>query len=91
MPVVPHGIAGVDCSGVVVAAVEDSNVELRCSKCGAVLGVVQVGIMEGLLGLDCATTTCPHCGKLNAFAGSNDVSSYTCDGCGMAVEIEGGE
>jgi hypothetical protein len=25
------------------------------------VGVVQVGIMEGLLGLDCATTTCPHC------------------------------
>jgi phage FluMu protein Com len=90
MPVVPHGIAGVNCSGVVVAAVEDSDVELRCSKCGAVLGVVQVGIMEGLLGLDCATAECPHCGKLNTFPGSSEVSTYTCDGCGKVIEIEEG-
>jgi phage FluMu protein Com len=91
MPVVRHGIAGVDCSGVVVAAVENSDVELRCNKCGAVVGVVQVGIMEGLLGLDCATAECPHCGKLNTFPGSSEVSTYICDGCGKAVEIEGGE
>jgi hypothetical protein len=90
MPVVPHGITGVDCSGYVVAVVEESDVELRCNECGAVVGVVQVGIMEGLLGLDCATTTCPHCGKENTFPGSSDVSTYTCEGCGKAVEIEGG-
>jgi hypothetical protein len=90
MPVVPHGITGVDCSGYVVAVVEESDVELRCNKCGAVVGVVQVGIMEGLLGLDCATTTCPHCGKENTFPGSRDVSTYTCEGCGKAVEPEGG-
>jgi hypothetical protein len=52
MPVVPHGIGGVDCSGRIVAAVEDDSVELQCDRCGAVVGVVQVGIMEGLLGLD---------------------------------------
>jgi hypothetical protein len=69
MPAVPHGIAGVDCSGVVVAVVEDSDVELRCDKCDAVVGVVQVGIMEGLLGLDCSTAACPHCGKVNTFRG----------------------
>ena len=91
MPVVPHGITGVGCSGYVVAVVEESDVELRCNECGAVVGVVQLGIMEGLLGLGCATTTCPHCGRENTFPGSSDVSTYTCDGCGMAVEIEGGE
>ena len=53
MPSVLHGITGVDCSGRVVAIVEDSNVELRCERCGTVVGVVQVGIMEGLLGLEC--------------------------------------
>ena len=84
MPVVPHAIAGVNCSGYVVAVVEDSNVELRCNKCGGVVGVIQVGIMEGLLGLDCAETTCPHCGKLNTFPGSSEVSPYVCDGCGKA-------
>ncbi len=89
MPVVPHGITGVNCSGYVVAEVENNNVELRCNKCGGVVGVVQVGVMEGLLGLDCASTTCPHCGRENTFPGSSDVSTYTCEGCGKAVEIEG--
>jgi transposase-like protein len=46
--------------------------------------------MEGLLGLDCATITCPHCGRENTFPGSSDVPTYTCQGCGKAVEIEGG-
>ena len=91
MPVVPHGITGVDCSGCVVAVVEESDVELRCDKCGAVVGVVQVGIMEGLLGLDCATAECPHCGKLNTFPGASEVSTYTCDGCGKVIENESGE
>jgi hypothetical protein len=48
-----HGIAGVEYQGRVVAVVEDTTVELRCDQCGAVVGVVQAGIMEGLLGLDC--------------------------------------
>jgi hypothetical protein len=58
-PCVLHGITGVDCSGRSVAVVEDSTVELRCNKCGAVVGVVQVGIMEGLLGLDCTGSDLP--------------------------------
>jgi hypothetical protein len=91
MPVVPHGIAGVNCSGYVVAVVEDDNVELRCDKCGGVVGVVQVGIMEGLLGLDCAASECPHCGKVNTFPGSSEVSNYVCDGCGKAVDGGSGE
>ena len=53
MPVVRHGVAGVECSGCIVAVVEGGTVELHCNLCGAVVGVVQVGIMEGLLGLDC--------------------------------------
>ena len=91
MPVVPHGITGVNCSGYVVAVVEESDVELRCNKCGGVVGVVQVAVMEGLLGLNCATATCPLCGKENTFPGSSDMSTYTCDACGQVVEIEGGE
>jgi hypothetical protein len=52
MPVVAHRLAGADCPGCVVAVVEEGTVELRCGGCGAVVGVVQVGIMEGLLGFD---------------------------------------
>ncbi len=53
MPAVQHAFGGVDCGGSIVAIVESGTVELRCNTCGAVVGVVQVGIMEGLLGLDC--------------------------------------
>ena len=35
MPIVSHGISGVDCIGRIVAAVEDRDVELRCNHCGA--------------------------------------------------------
>jgi hypothetical protein len=89
MPVVPHENAGVECPGHVVAVVEGRTVELRCSQCGGVVGVVQVGIMEGLLGLDCATATCPHCGKLHTFTDSLDVTRYVCEGCGRVVDAEG--
>ena len=66
MPIVPHGTApGVECCGCIVAVVEDQNVELRCNECGAVVGVIQIDILRGLLGLDAAKVTCPHCGKLN--------------------------
>ena len=90
MPVVPHGISGLDCSGCIVAVVEDTNVELRCNKCGDVVGVVQVNIMEGLLGLDCAEATCPHCGKVNTFSSFSEISTYVCDQCGNTVELAGG-
>jgi hypothetical protein len=53
MPLVPHGLSSVDCTGSIVAVVEGGTVELHCNLCGAVVGVVQVGIMEGLLGSDC--------------------------------------
>ena len=86
MPVVPHGIAGADCSGFVIAVVEDSNVELRCNKCGVVVGVVQIGVMEGLLGLDCVDEACLNCGKMRACLAAN----YLCDSCGTAAEGEGG-
>jgi hypothetical protein len=81
MPTVPHGIADVDCSGRIVAVVEDRHVELRCEKCGGVVGVVQVGIMEGLLGLDCTEETCPYCGKENTFAMDPEVSNRVCMEC----------
>jgi hypothetical protein len=90
MPVIPHRISGLDCSGRIIAAVEDNDVELRCNRCGAVVGVVQISIMEGLLGLDCAEATCPHCGKVNTFSSFCEISTCVCDQCGNAVELTGG-
>jgi hypothetical protein len=59
MPIVPHGTAaGVDCCGCIVAVVEGDNVELRCNECGAVVGVVQLDILKGLIGLDQAKNSC---------------------------------
>jgi hypothetical protein len=53
MPIAPHGgITHVHCCGCIIAAVEDSTVELRCNDCGAVVGVVQIDILCGLLGMD---------------------------------------
>jgi hypothetical protein len=53
LPIVGHEeVTGVDCCGCIIAAVEGSNVELRCNECGAVVGVVQIDILCGLLGLD---------------------------------------
>jgi hypothetical protein len=48
MPIVSHeDIPGVDCCGCIIAAVEGSNVELRCNECGAVVGVVQMDGRRG--------------------------------------------
>ena len=64
MPIVPHGTApGVDCCGCIVAVVEDQNVELRCNECGAVVGVIQIDVLRGLLGLDAAKVTCRIAGS----------------------------
>jgi hypothetical protein len=91
MPCVPHGITGANCTGRVVAVVEDTTVELRCDKCGAVVGVVQAGIIEGLLGLDCAEAACPHCGKVNMFATVEELVTYRCSHCGGTVDADGTE
>jgi hypothetical protein len=72
MPIVPHETAGVECCGCIIAAVDGTNVELRCNECGAVVGVVQVDVLKGLLELECATATCPHCSKVNTFPGFSD-------------------
>ena len=92
MPIVPHGTApGVECCGCIVAVVEDQNVELRCNECGAVVGVIHIDILRGLLGLDAAKVTCPHCRKLNTFPGFSKMLTYTCQACGKAVEDKGAD
>jgi len=53
MPIVAHEtVAGIDCCGCIIAAVDGSNVELRCNECGAVVGVVQIDVLRGMLGVD---------------------------------------
>jgi hypothetical protein len=87
MPMVPHKIAGVDCPGRVVAIVDGNHVELRCDRCGGVVGVVQVGVMEGLLGLDCGGAECPHCHKLNTLPEADAVTEFVCEYCGKSVRL----
>jgi hypothetical protein len=91
MPVVPHGIAGAGCGGRIVAAIESGTVELHCNTCAAVVGVVQLGIMEGLLGLDCADATCPQCGAVNTFTGIDEMLLYECHHCGAAFDTADSE
>jgi hypothetical protein len=87
MPVVLHRAGGVDCSGVIVAAVDDSGmVQLRCLDCGAVVGAVQVGIMEGLLGLDCPDVPCALCGRVNTFTSLDEMVAHACAYCGAEIE-----
>ena len=51
MPIVAHeSISGVDCCGCIIAAVEDSTVELQFNECGAVVGVIQIDILCGCSG-----------------------------------------
>jgi hypothetical protein len=89
MNVVPHdAVSGTDCCGCIVAAVDGTNVELRCNECGAVLGVVQVDILKSLLGIDAASATCPHCGEENTFPAFSTMKAYVCNKCGKAVEVE---
>ena len=52
MPIVPHETAGVECCGCIIAAVDGTNVELRCNECGAVVGVIHADILKELLGLE---------------------------------------
>ena len=46
-----HESAGVDCCGCIVVTVTGNDVELTCNECGAVVGVVQVGILRDLVSL----------------------------------------
>jgi len=50
-PIIPHESAGVDCCGCIVLTVEGKDAELTCNECGAVVGVVQVGILRDLVSL----------------------------------------
>ena len=39
--------------------------------------------------MDAAKPTCPHCGKPNTFPGFSEMMTYTCQGCGKAVDVKG--
>jgi hypothetical protein len=88
MPVVRHSLTGVDCEGRIIAVTDSGTVGLRCNICGGSVGVVQAGIMEGLLGPDCAEATCPHRGKENMFATIEKLLTYVCGHCGAPIDAE---
>jgi hypothetical protein len=55
------------------------------------LGVVHLDILKGLLGLECATATRPHCHCVKGNPGFSEFSTYVCVECGKTVVPEGGE
>jgi hypothetical protein len=51
-PIIPHESAsGVDCCGCIVVVQRGNDAELRCNECGAVVSVVNVGILRDLVSL----------------------------------------
>ena len=50
-PIIPHESTGADCCGCIVVKVTGKDAELLCNECGAVVGVVQVGILSDLVSL----------------------------------------
>ena len=50
-PIIPHEHAGGDCCGCIVVEINGSDAELRCNECGAVVGVINVGILQDLVSL----------------------------------------
>lgn len=50
-PILTHESAGSDCCGCIVPVVWGNDVELRCNECGAVVGVVQLGILTDLIAM----------------------------------------
>jgi len=50
-PIIPHESTGADCCGCIVVKVSGTDAELQCNECGAVVGVVHVGILSDLVSL----------------------------------------
>jgi hypothetical protein len=50
-PIIPHESAGVVCCGCIVVIVTGNDAEFRCNECGAVVGVVQAGVLRDLVSL----------------------------------------
>lgn len=76
LPIVPHELTGAECCGCITAAINGETVKLVCNECGAVVGIVDLGILTQLLGLECAMATCPYCGKENTFPGFTEIIAY---------------
>jgi hypothetical protein len=85
LPIVPHEVAGVECCGCITADINGETVKLVCNECRAVVGIVDLGVLTQLLGLECAKATCPYWGKANTFPGFTEMTAYTCKHCGRGV------
>jgi hypothetical protein len=50
-PIQAHESTGVDCGGCIVPVLQGNDVELRCNECGAVVGVLQIAILDDLVSM----------------------------------------
>jgi hypothetical protein len=48
-PIIPHESAGVDCLGCLIVNVRGNDAELVCNECGAVVGVMNTGILRDVV------------------------------------------
>lgn len=50
-PIIPHEHAGAHCRGCIVVEINNNNAELHCNECGALVGVINAGILQDLVSL----------------------------------------
>jgi hypothetical protein len=94
LPIIPHEeVADVDCCGCLMVRVRESQADILCNECGAIIRTVAVREVESAM-LEMARTDticsarCPHCGALNTFPGMSSVEAFVCSECGEGVEVE---
>ena len=54
-PHIPHDHSGECCGCIRPIEMDERTIELRCNECGAVAGVIDCGVLEGLVWLVNAT------------------------------------
>ncbi len=92
----PHADFGdEDCDGCVTGIIRDTQVEITCNACAAVIRTVAVADLQRTLdemelALDLCTAMCPYCRSINVFPGFSSINTYTCSQCGRGVRSETG-
>ena len=92
-PVLPHADFGAqNCDGCLIGVIRGGHASIECNECGAIVRIVapadlQRTLNEMELSLVMCTEMCPHCRKVNVFPGFSEMLVYTCQRCGLAVEV----
>jgi uncharacterized protein (DUF983 family) len=91
--ILPHADFGAsDCCGCLVGIIHGGQARIECNECGTVVRTVapadlQRTLDEMEISLAMCTEMCPHCGRVNVFAGFSETIAYICEGCGRGVRV----